>query len=59
MTLLRCECHLARSAECLREPREYHEVGVNLDALQSAHPERRESVVVFQPSDRHWERDYA
>src|SRR6266540_5317256 len=38
--------------ERLRQPREYHEVGVESDALQATDTQRGEAVVVLQVSER-------
>src|SRR5436309_172312 len=42
---------LPRAAECLRQSREHHKVGVKLDTLQASDPERSEAEVVLQVSE--------
>src|SRR5438093_801246 len=41
----------ARSGECRSEGGEDAEVGVQLDALDPSHPERRQSGLVLQPAE--------
>ena len=48
---LRRERNGSRSGECHRERSEDAEVGVQLDSGESAHPERREAVLVLQPAE--------
>ncbi len=49
---LRRERNGSRSGESLRELGKDAEVGVKRDALKSAHPKRREAVLVFQRRER-------
>ena len=48
---LRGERNGSRSTKRLRQPREHHKVGVKRDTLQTAHAERRKSVLVLQASE--------
>jgi hypothetical protein len=47
----RRERYSPRSAERLPESREHHEVSVKLHLRRSAHPKRRESVVMLQAAE--------
>ncbi len=48
---LRGERNGSRSAECLRESREHHEVGVESHSLNATNAKRGEAVVVLQPAE--------
>jgi hypothetical protein len=51
LTLSGGDGYSSRSGESLREPREDAEVGVQRDPRESANAERRQSVLVLEPSE--------
>jgi hypothetical protein len=48
---LRGERNGPSAAECLPEPSKHYEVGVQPDAPDAAHAERREAVIVLQATE--------